>query len=174
MSTETKKTWWETEFPKLEREREKRSLKAYAEREKNIMHYRRKIEEWSQKPDARFCRERFSKKTNNGFVFESPEVYKPVITREDVEKLKKDWLQDGTWDIWEVEGFEEFSWELKAFQYEKMFAWLKDELQKSMAISKEWEDKANEYKDILSKNKAYDNLLRRVTCLLNEEKKDVL
>ena len=37
-------------------------------------------------------------------------------TREDVERLKRDWAADPCWDIAETEGFEEYEDELRAFQ----------------------------------------------------------
>ena len=39
-------------------------------------------------------------------------------TREDVEKLKADWLKDPIWDLYTTEGFEEFEDELKQFEKE--------------------------------------------------------
>lgn len=43
----------------------------------------------------------------------------PEVTREDVEKLKQDWLTDGSWDLYDTEGFEAYRDELKAFQEEQ-------------------------------------------------------
>jgi hypothetical protein len=43
---------------------------------------------------------------------------KEKATREDVERLKKDWLDNPYWDIWETEGFEDFEGELREFQFE--------------------------------------------------------
>jgi hypothetical protein len=37
-------------------------------------------------------------------------------TRQEVEKLKRQWKADGCWDIWDTEGFEEYKDELKLFQ----------------------------------------------------------
>lgn len=70
MSTETKKTWWETEFPKLEKEREKRSLKAYEKKQENISKYFALDNLKSQMTDDLFCRERFLQSLCDGFVFE--------------------------------------------------------------------------------------------------------
>lgn len=39
-------------------------------------------------------------------------------TREDVEELKRQWLSDGCWDIWDTEGFEEYKDELRNFAIE--------------------------------------------------------
>lgn len=121
MSTETKKTWWETEFPKLEKEREKRSLQNYEEKKANIEKYFALDKLKSQNQDALFCRERFPQNSNNGFVFDTSEDYKPKKTREDVERLKKQWLKDGVWDLWEADGFEEYFFELRAFQFEELY-----------------------------------------------------
>lgn len=40
-------------------------------------------------------------------------------TREEVEKLKRDWVYDPCWDIETTDGFEEYKDELKAFSEEK-------------------------------------------------------
>jgi ribosomal protein L7/L12 len=51
-----------------------------------------------------------------------------VKTREEVEALKKNWLEDPCWDIEDTEGFEEFREELKHFsdlikqEQDKMYA----------------------------------------------------
>jgi hypothetical protein len=37
-------------------------------------------------------------------------------TREEVEELKRQWIQDGIFDLYEVEGFEEYREELIEFQ----------------------------------------------------------
>jgi len=37
-------------------------------------------------------------------------------TREELEQLKKEWLKDPCWDIYDTEGFEEYKDELKAYQ----------------------------------------------------------
>lgn len=46
-----------------------------------------------------------------------------VKTREDVEKLKKDWEWDPCWDIETTEGFEKYRDELVAFQETKRKEW---------------------------------------------------
>lgn len=49
----------------------------------------------------------------------SPEITRPVIkTREDVEHLKHDWLNDPCFDLEDTEGFEEYRDELLAFSNE--------------------------------------------------------
>lgn len=75
MSTETKKTWWETEFPKLEKEREKRSLQNYEEKKANIEKYFALDKLKSQKQDALSIGERLGKSFSQGFVFETSEEY---------------------------------------------------------------------------------------------------
>lgn len=44
-------------------------------------------------------------------------------TREEVEKLKREWLQDAVWDIEDTEGFEEHKEELLAFRLETEAEW---------------------------------------------------
>jgi polyhydroxyalkanoate synthesis regulator phasin len=45
------------------------------------------------------------------------DIEKPrEITRENVDRLKQQWLEDGCWDLEETEGFEEFHDELRAFR----------------------------------------------------------
>ena len=46
-----------------------------------------------------------------------------MATREEIDRLKKDWEKDPCWDIDTTEGFEEHADELKAFQEEKYAAW---------------------------------------------------
>ena len=44
-------------------------------------------------------------------------------TREEVEALKKNWLHDPCWDIYETEGFEEYRAELVTFQTNMHSEW---------------------------------------------------
>ena len=44
-------------------------------------------------------------------------------TRSEVEALKKNWLGDPCWDIYETEGYEEYREELRIFQINMMQAW---------------------------------------------------
>jgi polyhydroxyalkanoate synthesis regulator phasin len=44
-------------------------------------------------------------------------------TREEVEALKRNWLNDSCWDIYETEGFEEYREELKEFQANQEEKW---------------------------------------------------
>lgn len=39
-------------------------------------------------------------------------------TRQEIEKLKVEWLEDSSFDLWKAEGFEEHAEELKAYQEE--------------------------------------------------------
>lgn len=50
--------------------------------------------------------------------------------REEVEKLKRDWLLDACWDIEETDGFQEYYNELKAFRLEKEKEWEETRLKK--------------------------------------------
>lgn len=45
------------------------------------------------------------------------------MTREDVQKLKRDWTRDSCWDIEETEGFEEYRVELLDFRIEQEARW---------------------------------------------------
>lgn len=47
----------------------------------------------------------------------------PEVTREDVEKLKTDWVGDPIWDIELTEGFEAYSAELSAFADAQRAKW---------------------------------------------------
>ena len=44
-------------------------------------------------------------------------------TRVEVEALKKNWMGDSCWDIYETEGFEEYRDELRVFQTNMMQEW---------------------------------------------------
>ena len=44
-------------------------------------------------------------------------------TREEVEKLKADWIEDPCWDIFDTEGFEAYAFELSEFQEEMEEKW---------------------------------------------------
>lgn len=47
-----------------------------------------------------------------------------MVTKDDVEKLKKDWLKDPCWDLWESgEEFKPFEAELRAFQESMVGTW---------------------------------------------------
>lgn len=149
MSTETKKTWWETEFPKLEKEREKRALQHYEEREKNLLHYRRAIEEYSEKQYALSIGERLEKSFSESFVFEISEEYKPKKTRDDVERLKKQWLKDGVWDLWEADGFEDYFFELRCFQFEELYRYKSELYEKQIEYTYKLETKIKELEKLL-------------------------
>jgi hypothetical protein len=41
-------------------------------------------------------------------------------TRDDIEKLKREWMEDQSWDIYDSVGFEEYRDELMAFQKEQV------------------------------------------------------
>lgn len=149
MSTETKKTWWETEFPKLEKEREKRALQYYEEREKNLLHYRLAIEEWSKKNDELSIGKRLDKSFSESFVFETSEEYKPKKTRDDVERLKKQWLKDGVWDLWETEGFEDYFFELRCFQFEELYRYKSELYEKELEKIYKLKTKIKELENLL-------------------------
>lgn len=44
-------------------------------------------------------------------------------SREDIERLKVNWMGDPCWDIWTTEGFEEHQVELKEFQVSMEAEW---------------------------------------------------
>lgn len=48
-------------------------------------------------------------------------------TREEVEALKKEWLEDDSWDIEDTEGFEEYRDELYILRLETELKWYKKE-----------------------------------------------
>jgi hypothetical protein len=149
MSTETKRTWWETEFPRIEKEVVKRQLKDYEEREKNLVHYRRAIEDWSKKQDALSIGERLEKSFSQGFVFETSEDYKPKKTRDDLERLKKQWLKDGVWDLWEADGFEDYFFELRCFQFEQLYIYKSELYEKQIEYTYKLEAKIKELENLL-------------------------
>lgn len=155
MSTETKKTWWETEFPKLEKEREKRSLQNYEEKKANIEKYFALNKLKSQKQDALSIGERLGKSFSQGFVFETSEEYKPKITRDDVERLKKQWLKDGVYDLWEADGFEEYFFELRAFQFEELYRYKSELYEKQIEYTHKLEVKIDELENLLTKRQAH-------------------
>lgn len=44
-------------------------------------------------------------------------------SKEEVDKLKQDWLADPCWDIWDTEGFEDYQKELEEFQETQERTW---------------------------------------------------
>lgn len=155
MSTETKKTWWETEFPKLEKEREKRSLQNYEEKKANIEKYFALNKLKSQKQDVLSIGERLEKSFSKGFVFETSEEYKPKKTRDEVERLKKQWLKDGVWDLWEADGFDEYFFELRAFQFEELYRYKSELYEKQIEYTYKLEVKIKELENLLTKRQAH-------------------
>jgi len=61
-----------------------------------------------------------------------------VVTREDVESLKADWIEDPCWDIFNTEGFEEYRGELSAFQEHKEAEWEWEHKKKLERLAKEY------------------------------------
>lgn len=155
MSTETKTTWWETEFPKLEKERETIAMLHYEEKKANIEKYFALNKLNSQKQDALSIGERLGKSFSQGFVFETSEEYKPKKTRDDVERLKKRWLKDGVWDLWESDGFEEYFFELRAFQFEELYRYKSELYEKQIEYTYKLETKIKELENLLTKRQAH-------------------
>lgn len=149
MNAETNKTWWETEFPKLEKEREKSALQYYEEKKANIEKYFALDKLESQKQDALSIGERLEKSFSQGFVFETVEDYKPKKTRDDVERLKKQWLKDGVWDLWEADGFEDYFFELRAFQFEQLYIYKSELYEKELEKTYKLETKIEELMNLL-------------------------
>ena len=54
-------------------------------------------------------------------------------TRQEIERLKKEWLQDACWDIEDTEGFEEHRAELLAFRLETEADWESQEEEKRLS-----------------------------------------
>lgn len=79
-----------------------------------------------------------------------------MVTRSDVDKLKSDWVQDPVWDIYDTEGFEKYSDELKKFQQEKEKEWEQQRLEREKKIDEKARELGVEglYREILMlKNK---------------------
>jgi hypothetical protein len=51
-------------------------------------------------------------------------------TRQEVEALKRNWLNDSCWDIYETEGFEEYRDELRVFQINMEQEWRAEQYNK--------------------------------------------
>ena len=168
MSTETKKTWWETVYPRIEKEIVKRQLKDYEEREKNFLRYRLAIEEGSKKHDALSIGERLGKSFSQGFVFDVKEDYKPKKTRDEVEELKKQWLKDGVWDLWDTEGFEDYFFELRCFQFEELYTYKSELYEKQIEYTYKLETKIKELENLLIKRQAHNYLECSMNCLLSK------
>jgi len=151
-----------------------RQLEYYEEREKNRLRYSLAIEEWSKKQDALSIGERLEKSFSEGFVFESTEVYKPKKTRDDVERLKKEWLKDGIWDLWETEGFEDYFFELRSFQFEELYKYKSELYEKQMNYIEELEAKVKEYENAKNIKLTIDDKGHIKACLLIERREDVL
>lgn len=149
MNAETKRTWWETEFPKLEKEREKMALQNYEEKKANIEKYFALDKLKSQNQDALSIGERLEKSFSQGFVFETSEEYKPKKTRDEVERLKKQWLEDGVWDLWEADGFEDYFFELRAFQFEQLYIYKSELYEKQIEYTHKLEAKIEEFMNSL-------------------------
>lgn len=149
MEKETTSNWWETVYPGIEKEVVKRQLKDYEEREKNLLHYRRAKEDWSKKQDALSIGERLEKSFSESFVFETSEEYKPKKTRDDVERLKKQWLKDGVFDLWEAVGFEDYFFELRAFQFEELYRYKSELFEKQTEYIFKLETRMKELENLL-------------------------
>lgn len=162
MSTETKKTWWETEFPKLEKEREKRALQNYEKKKENIEKYFALDKLKSQELDALSIGERLEKSFSQGFVFETAEDYKPKKTRDEVERLKKQWLKDGVWDLWEAKGFEDYFFELRAFQFEELYRYKSELYEEQIDYTRKLETKIKELENLLTKRQAHSERKKNV------------
>ncbi len=151
MNAETKKTWWETEFPKLEKERETIAMLHYEEKKANIEKYFALDELNSQNQDVLSIGERLGKSFSEGFVFYVKEDYKPKKTRDEVERLKKQWLKDGVYDLWEIDGFEEYFFELRAFQFEELYRYKSELYEKELEKASKLETKIEELENLLTK-----------------------
>ena len=55
-------------------------------------------------------------------------------TRSEIDKLKRDWLSDPCWDIYDTEGFEDHIEELKSFQKECEKKWQQEREIREKAI----------------------------------------
>lgn len=61
-------------------------------------------------------------------------------TREEIEKLKRDWSADPNWKIEETKGFEEYKTELYIFNLETKNAWMRAQIsryEKSLSALRE-------------------------------------
>lgn len=85
-----------------------------------------------------------------------------VKTREEVEELKKEWLDDPCWDLYDTEGFEEYRDELKKFQEEWEAKWEAERMKKEKQLDIE--------ADELGVRGLYRLVLRLETILKRHEK----
>lgn len=174
MEKETTRNWWETVYPGIEKEVATRQLKYYEEREKNLVRYNLAKEEWSKKQDALSIGERLDKSFSKGFVFDTLEDYKPKKTRDDVERLKRKWLKEGVWDLWETEGFEEYFFELRSFQFEELYKYKSDLYEEQINYTEELLTKIKELENLLTKKQTNDCPKCSTNCLFSGGGSDVL
>ncbi len=66
-----------------------------------------------------------------------------MATKEEIEKLKSDWVKDPCWDIEKTEGFEDHEAELLAFRIEREKKW--DEYSKKLDAARKEINNANRH-----------------------------
>jgi hypothetical protein len=67
-------------------------------------------------------------------------------TREEVEQLKQDWLNDACYDLTGIEGFEEYEKELKEFEKKQIAIWEKEDTERQKEKHKTICNQAKELK----------------------------
>ena len=94
------------------------------------------------------------------------------VSREEVEKLKREWVADPIWDLEDTEGFEEYREELLEFSLEQQKIWEEEteeakENEKEYARSLGVEGLYNLVKKLENKCEKYEKAI----ILLSEDKK---
>jgi hypothetical protein len=86
-------------------------------------------------------------------------------TREEIEKLKRDWLADGVWDIEDTEGFQAHREELLAFSRETEARCLREAQERAAADVARWRRRAEALGCTASLVQVIEGLERRVAAL---------
>jgi predicted RNase H-like nuclease (RuvC/YqgF family) len=92
-------------------------------------------------------------------------------TKEDLQELKNNWLSDPIYDVYGIEGFEEYEDELKKFQEEAEKKWAEENIKIEKSIDKKARNLGVEglYRIILNQKTQIDRLQRAIESLNNFE-----
>lgn len=80
-------------------------------------------------------------------------------TKEEIEKLKRDWKSDPCWDLWDTEGFEEHEEELRAYQKQCEEEWEIERQKEETKIDQKAEELG--VKGLYRLIKYHDTLIKR-------------
>jgi hypothetical protein len=83
-----------------------------------------------------------------------------MATREDVERLKEQWLADPCFDLADAEGFEEHAEELRAYQAQQVAQWAEQVAERRRQLAIDWGVCLDGHVGCLTFGKRMERLLR--------------